>query len=309
MLRTILVPLDGSEFGEHALPLAIGLAKAAGARLHLSLVHEPLESAYAEIRLEDGFDARATEREKAYLHAMQVKVREAFPGPVAASFLEGNVAARLRDEAATIHADLVVMTTHARGPLARFWLGSVTDKLVRTTAVPLLLVRPQDGRPDLTAGVRIRHILVPLDGTPLAEQILEPVMQLGRLLEAEFTLTRVVKPILPLTLPPEAGAYGDTAARIMQKVERAHEYLKQEARDYLEQVATRFAAEGLRACTQVVVEEQAAVGILGQARRPIDLIAMQTHGRGGLSRLLLGSTADKVIRGATIPVLIQRPRA
>ena len=88
-----------------------------------------------------------------------------------------------------------------------------------------------------------------------------------------------------------------------------HAELKREAGGYLETVATSAAGEGLKVQTRIAIEEQPGVAILENAKPPIDMIAIETHGRGGLSRLLLGSVADKVIRGSTLPVLVHRPSA
>jgi nucleotide-binding universal stress UspA family protein len=89
----------------------------------------------------------------------------------------------------------VAMSTHGRGPLSRFWLGSVADALMRRLPVPLLLVRPQEGAPDLSEEPPLRRILIPLDGSALAEEVLAPALALGGLVGAEYTLLWVVRPL------------------------------------------------------------------------------------------------------------------
>jgi nucleotide-binding universal stress UspA family protein len=228
--------------------------------------------------------------------------------PVTAHLLEGEIVTTLTDHVVRTGADLVVMTTHARGPLGRLWLGSVADELIRHLPVPLLLVRPHEGPPDFASQPALQHLLVPLDGTPLAEQILEPALALGRLMEADYTLLRVIRPVLPAHYTPEGASLGEKARDLLSKTQALHKHLRQEARSYLEQVAERLADEGYRVETRVVVEEQPGVAILHEARPPaVDAVALETHGRRGLSRLILGSVADKVIRGATVPVLVHRP--
>src|SRR6202041_168770 len=121
---------------------------------------------------------------------------------------EGEVRDVICAQAEAVGADLVVMTTHGRGPLGRFWLGSVADELVRESPVPVLLIRPTEDIVDLTQEPSLKHIMIPLDGTELSEQMLPNAISLGRFLDADFTLVRVVRP-LGATIPVgEAGAVG-----------------------------------------------------------------------------------------------------
>jgi nucleotide-binding universal stress UspA family protein len=99
------------------------------------------------------------------------------------------------------------------------------------------------------------------------------------------------------------------ATDIMERVEKMHTELRKEATEYLTKVAQRLQGDGLKVQTRVAVEEQPGVAILDAGKAPIDLIAIETHGRGGLSRLLLGSVADKVIRGSKLPILVHKPKA
>jgi nucleotide-binding universal stress UspA family protein len=197
--------------------------------------------------------------------------------------------------------DLVVMTTHGRGPFSRFWLGSVADEFLRRAPVPVLLVRPQETKPDLGREPALRHVLVPLDGSPLAEQILGPAVSLGSLTRADYTLLRVVP-------PPMFGVYDAGGFAISPVEEPSLEEQRSHAEAYLDKVAERLRAKSLPVRTQVIVGRQPSEAILEEAQtQAIDLIALATHGLQGLQRLLLGSVADKVIRGASIPVLVYRP--
>jgi nucleotide-binding universal stress UspA family protein len=126
---------------------------------------------------------------------------------------------------------------------------------------------------------------------------------------ADYTLLRVVTPVYPTTLPAEPAIFGSVATDIIDRVEQMHADLKKGASEYLEKVAAGMRAKGLTVQTRVLVEEQPGVAILESAKSPIDLIAIETHGRGGLSRMLLGSVADKVIRGSPLPILVHRPKA
>jgi nucleotide-binding universal stress UspA family protein len=174
----------------------------------------------------------------------------------------------------------------------------------------VLLVRPTDAPVDLAREPALGHVLLPLDGTPLAEQMIEPALELGRLLGAEFTLLRVVKPVLAVDYPIEGATLGAMAAALVERTEKLQGQVCAEALAYLEKVAERLRERGFRVRTRVEVEEQPAVAILKHSRSAAaDLVALATHGRRGLKRLFLGSVADKVIRAGAVPVLVRRPVA
>jgi nucleotide-binding universal stress UspA family protein len=145
-----------------------------------------------------------------------------------------------------------------------------------------------------------RSILVPLDGSPNAEVILPHVLALGQAARVEYTLLRVVESVMiARPMPPNAA--------VRELDDQLIDQLRVDAQIYLEQVAERLAAQGLTTRIEVIVAPQAASAILEQAQQDrSDLIAMATHGRRGLARVLLGSVADNVLRGATTPVLLYR---
>jgi nucleotide-binding universal stress UspA family protein len=313
MIRKILTPLDGSAFAEHALPLALCLARRADAALRLIHVLPPVSAVSGEaalhredFSLEEHLRERQRVAAEAYLSAVCRRV--AASGDVKPSVVpaEGDVAAVLRAVVAAEKADLVVMATHGRGALGRLWLGSVADELARTSPAPVLLVRCDEDQPDLSREPPLTRVLIPLDGTALAEQALEPAAALARAAGAEVTVMRVVKPVLPRDYLGEGGVAGLTNA--LAKIEARQERLRAQAATYLDETAAKLRAAGLAVRTEVAVEERPAQAILETARRGFDLIALGTHGRRGLARLLLGSVADKVLRGADVPVLLHRPR-
>jgi nucleotide-binding universal stress UspA family protein len=301
MFRSILVPLDGSTFGEHALPFALSIARRAGARLELVHVHEPLTIPDLPLPVLETEDREARQRACDYLDDAVRRLSALSPGEVIRSLRLGPAADRLCEFVAEEGIDLVVMATHGRGPLSRFWLGSVADELVRRMPAPLLLVRPQEGPPDLASEPVLRRILIPLDGSPFAEQILEPAVALGALLQADYRLLRVVPPVL-------IGGFDTPGARRTGTGGSIAELLETEARTYLKGVGERLQGQLSTVQMRVTLAWPPAVTILDDAQtHSIDLIALATHGRSGLARLLLGSVADKVLRGASVPVLLQRP--
>jgi nucleotide-binding universal stress UspA family protein len=307
MYRTIMVPLDGSSLGEHALPLALGIARRAGAAVELVHVRTPAgpnllggapdAPALGETPLE-----QVDEQARAYMGQLAVNLSARWNVAMTAVVLEGRAVDILYDHALASGADLVVMTTHGYGPLTRAWMGSVADTLVRRLPMPILLTRPLDEALDLLAQAHepaFQHVLIPLDGSPLSEEILEPAVALGSLMQARYTLLQALDPLVAKhTRPPYAVGLD------LYMLEE----LRKRAQDYLAGVAKRLRAQSLVVRTELVVE-QPHVAILDYARdHAVDLIALSTHGRGGLTRLLLGSVADKVVRGAGVPVLLRRPR-
>jgi nucleotide-binding universal stress UspA family protein len=295
MFRSLLVPLDRSPFAEQALPLAVAIARRAGAGLDLVQAHVlyALEENYpARLPYYPEMDVRAGQEEQLYLDATARWVATVSPVPVTTAVVPGPVGDAILDRARDRKADLIVLTTHGRGPLSRFFLGSVADELIRRARVPVLVVRPAPTAPDLLPEPAFATVLIPLDGSPLAEAVLEPALDLAGLMEARCHLLRVV----------DGGASGAAW------VESALRAKRDEATAYLEDAAARVRARGLPVATQVVVASRPAEAIL-EAVGALDgcLLALATHGRGGVRRLLLGSVADEVVRGATGPVLVYRP--
>jgi nucleotide-binding universal stress UspA family protein len=310
MYHSLLVPLDGSTFGEHALPLALSIARRAGATLTVLHVYAPLAAmdAASPLVFDERLERHLKEQQQAYLDSVVQRVRDVSPVPVHSELLEGETADVIRTAVSSTGVDLVVMTTHGRGPLGRFWLGSMADELVRQLPAPLLLLRPGEGDPDYQQEPVWKRVLLPLDGSALAEQMIEPAVALGSLMGAQYTLLRVIKPVLTPAVPMGGVGLTEQVEALLKQMETRQESLRQQAQHYLGQVADRLRARSLDVQIKIAVEEQPAIAILHEAKSSaVDLIALETHGRRGLSRLVVGSVADKVVRGASVPVLVHRP--
>jgi nucleotide-binding universal stress UspA family protein len=304
--------LDGSNFGEHALPVALKIARKTGATIHLAHVHTvrvPI-SGEAAILYDTKVDAAIRNSERDYLDRVMKRLSQVSPAVlVTSTLLDGSIGDSVEERAHAVDADLIVMTTHGRGSMARAWLGSVADEMVRRLRMPVLLVLPHEAKLDLAKEPAFKHLLIPLDGSPLAEQIIGPAVAIGKLTDAEYTLVRVVKPVVlgnyELTEKP-ASAY---AGEVLARLQTLHDEEKLEAARYLEELAKPLRGRSLQIQTRVLVHEQPAVAILDEVKsRRVDLVAIETHGRSGLPRLFLGSVADKILRGTSVPVLVQRPR-
>jgi nucleotide-binding universal stress UspA family protein len=295
MYRCILAPLDGSLPSEQALPYAAALARRSGATLQLAYVHAPLVLGEGVMYL-GAPDVQLWEEEKNYLLSVVDRLKKAGLEKVSAHVLDGPIAEALQEHALAERCDLVVMTTHGRGPISRFWLGSVADQLVHRLPIPLLLIRAREEVPPPATEPEARNVLVALDGTPTAEQILEPTGALAKLLGASLTLLRVV----PMVPPPNVHKEMAESASLTEK-------LRAEAHVYLQRLAGSLREQGLAVQTRIIAHAHPATAILHEASDgEYDVIALETHGRRGLPRLVLGSVADKVVRGASIPVLVHR---
>ncbi len=319
MLQSILVPLDGSVFAEHALPFAVSIARQTGATLRLLRVVPPLADYFFWAPMPgdpmEG-ELRQLHRTEAqnYLDGVVGRLKGSGFGTVSSDVVEEQegVSESIGADVARMGVNLVVMTSHGRGAVSRVWFGSVADKLVRTLPVPVLLVRPCDhplGN-DLGRRVNLKHFILALDGTPLAERILEPALVIGKALGATFTLICVVRPAWPVFSPHGAAGSTEEPSLKWTDAQKIDGKQRHNAEVYLQTVAERLRAEGTTVQTRVCVAERAAAAILEQAAAGgADLIGLQTHGRGGISRLMLGSVADKVVRGSSLPVLVGRTSA
>lgn len=295
MYRSILVPLDGSLPSEQSLSYAMTLARRSGAALQLAYVHTPLLLGEGTMYLGTP-DVQLWEEEKKYLLSIAERLKKAGLEKVSAHVLEGPIAETLQEHALGKGCDLVVMTTHGRGPVSRFWLGSVADQLVHRVPMPLLLIRTREEVPPPVGEPEVHNVLVALDGTPTAEQILQPAGLLAKLMGASCTLLRVV----PSATVPYTVTEAAVDAALADK-------MRAEAHVYLQRVADSLRDQGFAVQTRIIAHAHPATAILNEAASgEYDLLALETHGRRGLPRLFLGSVADKVVRGASIPVLVHR---
>ncbi len=300
MYRSICVPLDGSPFAEQALPLALEIARGAGAIVQVALVHHPvpaLATAMEVPEIEAQLDQEARAREQVYLSGIVERMRRTVNVPVTSVLLDGAVTDALQTHMESSGTDLVVMTTHGRGPMSRFWLGSVADHLMRVLHIPILLVRPSA---EAAPPPIVKRILLALDGSPFSEQAITATTMLGRPFNAEYALLMVVEPPVPIA-DPSGLMIVPTSANTEKELHAA-------ATKYLDDLAQRLRKEGLTVTTHPIDGPATAGAIIAQADAlKADLIALASHGAGGFERLVVGSVADKVIRGSTHPTFVVRP--
>lgn len=297
----LLVPLDGSAYSERALPVALALARHSAAEIELVHVYDlPVVPGLGSM-YDTQLDVELREMRRADLEAVAERLRQVTDVPVRITTLKGPVGPTLAAHAASQLPALIVMTTHGRGGLSRLWLGSVADALVRHAGVPVLLVRGEGESPADVPAPSFRRVLVPLDGSMIAEAVLEHAVRVGTPGATTYTLLSVVEPRLIAARP-----YPGMSTPPVDQDDL--EPRRDEAQAYLDHVAGELRRSGATVATRVIVNLQAAPAILeAAAAEGADLIALATRGRGAVPRLVLGSVADKVVRGADTPVLVIRP--
>jgi len=289
----ILISLDGSKFSEAALPWALEARRRVGVGLDITSVAEPIPTIeYAEWNIE------AERWTSEYVDRIIEDCGDEAGGEVTGSGLTGSPLDQILQRAKARDASLIVAATHGRGPLARSWLGSVADGLLRTAPVPVLLVRPQEGDDSIFAPEPVvADIMVSIDGSADSEAALAEARRWTRAFDATLHLVQVVtypneiaSPYLPQTVALNREVIDDST---------------RQAEQHIEGLATELRGEGMDVRTHVPEDVHGAAGIVHVAKKVgADLLVMATHGRGGLRRALLGSVTDKVVRSTDVPVIV-----
>jgi nucleotide-binding universal stress UspA family protein len=307
MERRILVPLDGSALSETALPHAIAMARATSSALALlRVVPSPgtieRRSAPAGAAVTQ---PRGTEREfqlaRAYLREIAGHLRgDGFE--VSTQILEGNPAAEIieysRNDATVA---MVAMATHGRSGIGRWVFGSVAEKVLHAATKPLLLVHAPAAPPRVLPRIAYHTILVPLDGSPFADQALGLAQEMAQDTQARLLLVAVVPPNEDLDVA-EAGM---VPLWVMEKRQGAVFAVEHALVDDVQ----KLAATGLDVRMKIAHGRPAEEILKVAAHEQADLIVMATHGRGGLARLWMGSVASRVVQSTTGAVLLLRATA
>ncbi|MDO8617083.1 MAG: universal stress protein [Dehalococcoidia bacterium] len=294
MIKKIMVPLDGSEFAEAVLPYVTEFADRMGSEVLLFTAVGPVatwDAAASMIRW-DREQAAAQE----YLDGKR-SLLAAAGRTVRATVVLGDAAESILRVAQTEKIDLIALTTHGRSGITRWLFGSIATKLVQASDLPLLVIRPREGAPPPAPA--IKKVLVPLDGSDVAQSILPFVEELAKTLGARLVLFHAIAPI---TAYP--GFETTQPAALGQVLEEMQEH----ARQMLARAVEELKGRGLAAEAAVTID-LAVDGIIAAAQElKVDLIALGTHGRSGLGRAVMGSVADGVLRRSAVPCLLVHPR-
>ncbi|MBX6342900.1 MAG: universal stress protein [Thermomicrobiaceae bacterium] len=309
--ESIIAPWDGSALSETAIPYVAELARVTGARVTALRVFEEMRPIYdqrsGEVIWIDPDHPRAELVAPDVLQPV-VERLAALGVPAEAVVRLGDPRVEIVQEAGAHPHPWIVLASHGRGGLGRLLLGSAVKRVVQTSTCPVVVVRarPAEEQPER---VSLRRVTVLLDGSALAEQALAPAAALAQAAGGTLRLLRVAEtyrdelpphpeePTGPLPLAP-------SQREILQQFER----MEREAADYLEGVAERLRAEGVDVGWEV---------LSGEPRRQIsayikldhpDLVALTTHGHGGIASWLYGSVTDHLLSTSTSPLLVVRAR-
>ena len=308
MYHKMLVLLDGSELAEVVYPYAKELAGRMD--LDIILLHvygpsvrdfAPMHQAYIERSARTIRHQAQEVRKKLGIEpgAKPLKIR----GEIAMGYHADEILRYAEENA----VDPILMATHGRSGIKRWVMGSVADKVLQATKVPVLLVRagleeetPYDQWPEKT-------IIVPLDGSEMAESVLPYVEALAKQRGTEPTnvaLLRICEPpVTPSYYSPELSGVPLNWGEFMEQ-ETAR--CKQASSEYLANIAKPLTDKGISVQPQVLVGKAADEIVDFANKNPFSIIVMVSHGRSGLKRLVYGSTAESILLGVTCPMLLVR---
>ena len=312
MYSCVVVPLDGSALASQVLPYAEMVAKSTGATVLLLRVVNPFPgelvregmSVYRETDDQAGALPSAADWEdvlsrinsdaQAYLDQMADTIRS--DGVTVETVVkDGDPADCILEEADKDAGTLIAMTTHGRTGVGRWLLGSVTDKMVRSGRHPMLITRAQEG-----GAHPVNRVVVTVDGSDLSEQALPHAVEMANALGVGVTVLRAV------SLNPYGEAFTEYAP-IHASQDLAGE-MESEAHEYVAAKVAEIQSAGVADVSGSVVTGYPASVILDEVGESGDkLVAMATHGRAGMARLLLGSVTDRVVRHSAGPVFVVRP--
>jgi nucleotide-binding universal stress UspA family protein len=282
MYNKILVPLDGSKLAEGVLPYVRFLATAL--QLPVELLH--VDDSETALRIE-GAD---------YLQNVAASLSN--HASVRCHVEKGAAAEVILDSASADSGALIAMATHGQSGGQRWLLGQVAQKVLQASANPLLLIRPDEKKLP-TGAARLATIIVPLDGSHLAEKIFSHVVYLATRLQLAVVLIRTY------TLP--TSGYFIAAGLSPSDVKNLAEKIKGEVTSYLQAKVRELTAQGVGKVSFVLMEGKGPDEIIELAQSTSDnLVAMSTHGRSGIGRWVLGSVTDRVVSYSGNAVLVIR---
>jgi nucleotide-binding universal stress UspA family protein len=286
--KRLLVPLDGSELAERAMPYAQTIAKTMGSEITLFTV---------SIASVEQLDRPM----KAYLE-LKVKELQAQGIKASSSVAYGTVPDEIVGFADRNNIDLIIISTHGYSGIKRWVLGSVARKVLYGTSVQVLLIKSKAPK---ISRVELKKLMLPLDGSSFSESPIPFINQLTKDTRSEIFLTVVCE-------PPLVPSYGDHPINPTWEKHRDEVWLeaKKQAAEYLKKIEAVLKKQGMKVRSQVITGElgRVAEALLQAADKDkIDLITMATHGRSSVSRWVYGGTANRIVEQSIQPVLLVRP--
>jgi nucleotide-binding universal stress UspA family protein len=314
MYHRMLVPLDGSELSEVVFPYAKELAGRLGLEVVLLHVHGPGES--ETVPLHRAYIEHKADVIRRQSQEVQTRVGVDETGRVVKVWGElaaGYPADEILRYAEENDVDLILMATHGRSGIRRWVMGSVADKVLQASRVPVWLVRAGVPEGIVYDKWPKRTILVPLDGSGLAEEVLPHVEALAKQRGTELVevvLLGVYEPVAALGYYPPSARFETPggSVHVMPKDYARGESARQRiiTEQYLNKVARRLNDTGLKVRCQALAGAPAEAIVDYAHKNPFNLIVMSTHARSGLSRWAYGSVASRVLRGVLSPIFLVR---
>ncbi len=295
MFKRILVPLDGSELGELALPYAEELAGALNSEVELVYVCEPAESQYRHMH--QLYTEKIAQQVKNHIEAYHAR-KAILAATVRPVVLDGDPAAEIIDYAEKNDISLVVMVSHGRSGIMPWAMGSAATRVTQRIVKPILFIRASTPNLKVGKGERFNKILIPLDGSENGEAVLPYIKELTNELKSEVTLLQVVAP----------GQHVHTVGGLDYILfpEEQVEKMREEAMQYLEKVGNKLTDTKATIRSEVKTGQAAKEIIKFADETKTHLVAISTHGRSGVRRWISGSVAYKVMQAGNTPVLLVR---
>ena len=297
MFDTILVPLDGSQLADCVLPHVVAIARPFDAEITLLRILEKSHTG-TSAQLFDLLNWQINKTKSAlYLDKIQARLQKSNVR-IRTDVLEGLVAEGITEYAQSRGMKLIVLSSHGRHGLTQWGISSVTQKTILSAQTSLLIVRAHAG--ELTEALVYRNILVPLDGSQRAENVLPTVTQLANFHKSQIHLVQVVQtPEMARQMPP--------VREDIELSNRVVERNREEAERYLEQLKSRSYLEGITVQTHLIASDNAAVALHQLAEQEqIDLVALSAHGYSGNHQWPYGSMVNNFISyGRTSLLIVQ----
>lgn len=308
MFERILVPLDGTELAERAIPVAARIAHTTHRALMIlnvvlpPVAFRPYEASQAGQELASDYLDEVLQRHAPELEGVKTET----------VVVAGAASPTIFEEARLHHADLIVMCSREESGLKRWIFGSIARQAVRHSPVPVLVLNKHSNFPPFSLHEHQLRVLVPLDGSPLSETALEPTFRLlAALAGSTQTSLHLLEVVSLPSLSGRARAFSHIDAMIKEEeFRKAEGYLHDEMSRLLAHMPARL---NLTMTYSVVTEADVSKAILAEAEPdegalPYDLIALTTHGWGELQRLILGSVTERLLGATRLPLFVVRPR-
>ena len=296
MYKNIIVPLDGSDLAEKALPYAEELAGSLGSEvtlIHVSETEEDKDDHMHQAYMEALAETTSQGAERYQRKTSKKKIR------VSSAHLVGHTAEQIIDYADREKNGLIVMATHGRSGVRRWLLGNVADKVARAAEQPVMLIRAKGTRPVSHGERMLKNVLVPLDGSKGSEAVIPYIRELASKLKMEVVLLHVVAPVyFDYRIPGDIINQPYDADQMLEMVKKVE--------GYLATVGAELKDKGIRIKSRVEVGAPAEEIIRIAEEMQAGVVAMSTSGHSGVDRWTLGSTTYKVLHTGDIPVLLVR---